>query len=149
MLMSQTEYGAHRSAKGLSGATQSSVSQALKRGRIKYAPGTTLIDPVQADSDWLRHTEPRPRRQGDDGMAAFLKRQAEPVNMADVLQALHDAYRVITAEYQALCSGLAKRTEAMTVRELDQATDDLVERLDIALYPVISIAFTGEPDDLF
>jgi hypothetical protein len=164
MLMSQTEYGAHRSAKGLSGATQSSVSQAIKQGRISYAPGTTLIDPEEADVSWRQRTEPRPQfpnaprqhtksshtdytdAEADAARARFAARQLELVNPADVLQALYDAYRIITAEYHALCCGLAGRTEVMTVRELDQAMDALVERLGDALCPAIHLAFTGEVD---
>ena len=157
-LSSQRSYAEHRKFAGLPGGTQAAVHRALKAGRISYAPGTSLIDAAVADRDWEQRTEPRPQfparaaRQSPPAVVgdtpgpteAFLARQAEPVTIENVVRALHDAYAILTKEYQNLCSGLTARTELMTVGDLDMWIDEVDDRLDHLLAPCICTAFTGK-----
>jgi hypothetical protein len=57
MGLSTRKYAAHRRALGLPGASATSVTKALKEGRIaRNAAGK--IDAAQADLDWHRNTDP-------------------------------------------------------------------------------------------
>src|SRR5580698_10047719 len=91
-LVTPAAYSRHRAV------SRQAVSKALIDGRIAYAPGTTLIDVEQADRDWINHSEPRPQYPAPSVPSTFAARQAEPVDLANVLQALQDAYRIVTAE---------------------------------------------------
>jgi hypothetical protein len=140
-LVTPAAYSRHRAV------SRQAVSKALIDGRIAYAPGTNLIDVEQADRDWANHSEPRPQFPAPRVPSAYQARQAEPVGPANVLQALHDAYRIVTAEYEDVCSRLTGRTESMTVRDLDTMMDAMSERLDSPMARCIHLAFTGEVED--
>lgn len=56
-LISQAEYAKHRKIKGLPGATEASVSKAVKGERITLIDGK--IDPTIADAQWARNSRVR------------------------------------------------------------------------------------------
>lgn len=105
MGISRRAYAAHRKERGLPGGVESAVRKAISTGRISTLPDGT-IDPVKADAEWLRTTDPNLQRSAASHEQAVQTRNGpDSEERKEVPQAAMDSLRSVPEEAAAELGG--------------------------------------------
>ena len=136
--MNFTEYAAHR------GVARNAVQTALSTGRISYVldeQGKKRIDPVQADLQWMKNTDPSKQNN---------TKKDSPVDMSNI-PLLHES-RAIRAWFEAKLSELEygeRSQELLSAKQVRKECFELGRRVRDAILQVpdrISSQLAAESD---